>query len=84
MEGSGSDHLVAVKLLFRYVAGMQGHKLYYTRHEDGEPKLSATDLAGDLDTHKSTSSIIFFLSGNPITWQASKRKVVVLSLCESE
>jgi hypothetical protein len=32
----------------------------------------------------STSDIIFFQSGNPITWQASKQKVVALSSCEAE
>jgi len=26
------------------------------------------DLAGDVDTRKSTSGIIYFLAGNPITW----------------
>jgi hypothetical protein len=87
MEAPRSDHLAAVKRLLRYVAGTQGHGLYYTRHEDGEPKLvgyTDADLAGDVDTRKSTSGIIFFLSGNPITWQASKQKVVALSSWESE
>jgi hypothetical protein len=87
MEASLSDHLAVVKHLLRYVAGTKGHGLHYTRHRDGEPKLvgySDADLAGDIDTGKSTTGIIFFLSGNPITWQASKQRVVALSSCESE
>jgi hypothetical protein len=75
MEAPLSDHLAVVKHLLRYVAGTKGHGLHYTRHRDGEPKLvgyNDADLAGDIDTGKSTTGIIFFLDGNPITWQASK------------
>jgi hypothetical protein len=75
MEAPHSDHPTAVKRLLRYVAGTKGHGLHYTRHEDGEPKLvgyNDADLAEDVDTRKRTSGIIFFLGGNPITWQASK------------
>ena len=45
---------------------------------------SDADMAGDIDTRKSTTGIIFFLSGNIITWQSSKQKVVALSSCEAE
>jgi hypothetical protein len=87
MEAPREDHLITVKRMLRYVAGTQGHGLHYTKHEDGEPKLigySDADMAGDIDTHKSTSDIIFFLGGNPITWQVTKQKVVALSSCEEE
>jgi hypothetical protein len=30
-------------------------------------------MAGDVDTQRSTSWVIFFLGGNPITWQAAKQ-----------
>jgi hypothetical protein len=74
MEAPRSDHLVTIKRLLQYVVGTKGNGLHYTRHEDGEPKLvryNDADLAGDVDTCKRTSEIIF-LGGNPITWQASK------------
>jgi hypothetical protein len=41
-------------------------------------------MAGDIDTRKSTSGVIFFLGGNPITWQSVKQKVVALSSYEAE
>jgi hypothetical protein len=42
-----------------------------------------TDLAGDVDTRKSTSGIIvFFLGNNLISWLSQKQKVVALSTCE--
>jgi hypothetical protein len=62
MEAPREDHHVAIKHVLLYEAGMQGHGLHYTKHEDGEPK-----LIGDIDTRKSMSDVIFFLSGNPIT-----------------
>jgi hypothetical protein len=87
MEAPWEDHLITVKRVLRYVAGTQGHELHYTKHEDGEPKLigySDADMAGDIDTRKSTSGVIFFLGCNPITWQATKQKVMALSSCEAE
>jgi len=41
-------------------------------------------MAGDIDTHKSTSGILFFLGDNTITWQSQKQKIVALSSCEAE
>jgi hypothetical protein len=41
-------------------------------------------MAGDIDTRKSTSGILFFLGDNIITWQSQKQKIVALSSCEAE
>jgi len=45
---------------------------------------SDSDLAGDRDDSKSTSGLIFFLGGSPVSWQSQKQKVVALSSCEAE
>jgi hypothetical protein len=82
MEEPQADHLAVVKRVLRYVAGTRDHGLHYTRSEIGRPALvsySDADMAGDIDTHRSTSGVIYFLGGNPITWQLTKQKVVVLS-----
>jgi hypothetical protein len=87
MEAPREDHLIAVKRVLRYVAGTQGHGLHYTKHEEGMPKLigySDADMGGDIDDRKSTSGIVFFLAGNPVTWQTAKQRVVALSSCEAE
>jgi len=87
METPHEEHLVAVKRVLRYVAGTRHQCLYYTRREEGRARLrgfSDADMAGDIDTRKSTTGIIFFLGGNIITWQSSKQKVVALSSCEAE
>ena len=45
---------------------------------------SDNDLAGDLDSTKSTSGILFFLGESPISWQSTNQKVVTLSSGEVE
>ena len=87
MEAPHEEHMVAVKRVLRYVVGTRTHGLYYTRREEGRARLtrfSDADMAGDIDTRKSTTDIVFFLGGNIITWQSSKQKVVALSSCEAE
>jgi hypothetical protein len=88
MEEPRVDHLlVGIKRALRYVAGTQGHGLHYAKHGGGESKLigyNDADMASGVDTHKSTSGIIFFIGGNPITWQSCKQRVVTLSSCEAE
>jgi hypothetical protein len=87
MEQPAEEHLTGVKRVLRYLAGTRDHGLHYARHEEGCPRLigySDADMARDIDTRKSTNGVIFFLGGNPITWQSTKQKVVALSSCEAE
>jgi hypothetical protein len=85
METPASDHLVAVKHLLRYIAGTLNHGCVYLRG-DGEELtgFSDSDHAGDKDTRKSTSGVLFFLGSSPISWQSLKQKVVATSSCEAE
>ena len=45
---------------------------------------SDSDMAGDVDDHKSNHGMIYFLSGGVICWQWIKQKVVALSSCKAE
>lgn len=61
--------------------------MFYARKQRVQPALigfSDSDLAGDVDTRRSTSGIIIFLGNKPINWQSTKWKVVALSSCEVE
>jgi hypothetical protein len=74
-----------VKRIIRYVAGTLDHGLYYPRCP-GEAHLvwySDSDHAGDIDTSKSTSGILFFLDKCPISWLV-KQEVVAMSSCVAE
>jgi hypothetical protein len=75
-----------VKRIVRYVAGTIDLGLYYPRCP-GEAHLvgySDSDHAGDIDSSKSTSGILFFLVKCPISWQSVKQQVVAVSSCEAE
>jgi hypothetical protein len=64
MQRLTMEHQQAVKRIIRYVAGTLDHGLHYSRCL-GEAHLveySDSDHAGDIDTSKSTSGILFFFS----------------------
>jgi len=86
MEKPTTEHLAAVKRVLRYIAGTLDYGCFYTRKEKDALLVgfSDSDLAGDIDTRKSTTGVIYFLGKNIITWQSQKQKVVVLSSCEAE
>jgi hypothetical protein len=86
LQRSTTEHQQAVKRIIQYVAGTVDHGLYYLRWP-GEAHLvgySNSDHAGDIDTSKSTSGILFFFSKCLVSWQSVKQQVVVLSSCEAE
>lgn len=71
--------------IVRYVAGTIHYGCCYIK--GGERRLhgySDSDMAGDVDTRKSTTGILFFLGNNLVSWQSQKQRVVALSSCESE
>jgi hypothetical protein len=80
------EHLQAVKRILRYVAGTTEFGLHYTRASTAARFIgySDSDLAGDIDTSKSTTGSLFYYGGCLISWQSIKQKVVALSSCEAE
>jgi hypothetical protein len=75
-----------MKRIIRYVAGTLNHSLYYPRcpEEAHLVGYSDSDHAGDIDTSKSTSVILFFFGKCLVSWQSVKQQVVALSNCEAE
>jgi hypothetical protein len=62
MQRPTMEHQQAVKRIIRYIAGTLDQGIYYPRFP-GEAHLvgySNSDHAGDIDTSKSTSEILFF------------------------
>jgi hypothetical protein len=85
MESPASDHLAAVKQLLRYIAGTLNFGCRY--HYGDSATLvgfSDSDHAGNVDSRKSTSGVLFFLGESPISWQSKKQSVVAKSSCEAE
>jgi hypothetical protein len=86
MERPTVEHLQAVKRILRYVAGTLEYGLHYKR-APGTARFIGycdSDLAGDIDTSKSTSGTMFFLGDCLVSWQSIKQRVVALSSCEAE
>ncbi|WVZ94772.1 hypothetical protein U9M48_040631 [Paspalum notatum var. saurae] len=86
MEEPRMEHMAAMKQLLRYVKGTCDHGLHYTNNGGKLNLLGYSDsgMAGDVDGRKSTTRVIFFLGGNPVTWLSQKQRVVALSSCEAE
>jgi len=87
MEDPKASHWAAVKQILRYLSGTVNYGCIYRKLNTTETRLtgySDSDLAGDVDSRKSTSGVIFFLGESPISWQSAKQKVVALSSCEAE
>jgi hypothetical protein len=79
-------HQQTVKRIIRYVAGTLDHGLYYPRcpREAHLVGYSDSDHAGDIDTSKSMSGILFFFGKCLVSWKLVKQQVVALSSCEAE
>uniref|UniRef100_A0ACD6AX37 Uncharacterized protein n=1 Tax=Avena sativa TaxID=4498 RepID=A0ACD6AX37_AVESA len=86
MQRPTTEHQQAVKRIIRYVAGTLDHGLYYPRCPGAAHFVgySDSDHAGDIDTSKSTSGILFFLGKCLVSWQSVKQQVVAMSSCEAE
>jgi hypothetical protein len=85
MESPTAEHMVAIKRVLRYIAGTLHYGCYYQREKEAQlTGFSDSDLAGDLDTRKSTTGVLYFLGSSLITWQSQKQRVVALSSCEAE
>jgi hypothetical protein len=87
LEEPHEDHLAAVKHILRYLAGTCDRGLWFGKKErqgDTLTGYSDSHYAGDVDVRYSTTGVIFFLGGSPITWQSMKQKVVAQSSCEAE
>ncbi|CAL1406718.1 unnamed protein product [Linum trigynum] len=80
----GKEHWEAVKWILRYLRGSSKMSLCFG---DGEHVLvgyTDADMAGDVDSRRSTSGYLITLSGGAISWQSRLQKCVALSTTEAE
>ncbi|XP_014660193.1 uncharacterized protein LOC106804162 [Setaria italica] len=86
MQRPTTKHQQAVKRIIHYIAGTLDHGLFYPRCPGAAHffEYSDSDHAGNIDTSKSTSGILFFLRKCLVSWQLVKQQVVALSSYEAE
>ena len=86
MQRPTMEHLQAIKRIIRYVASTLDYGLHYPRCPGVAYFIgyNDSDHTGDIDTGKSTSGMMFFLSKCLVSWQSVKQQVVALSSCEAE
>ena len=83
LENLGESHWEAVKCVFRYLAGMQGHALTYggERHE----LTGYTDADGSSQDHwRAISGYAFTIDRGTISWSSRKQELIVLSTAKAE
>ena len=79
------DHWVAVKHIFRYLAGTIEYGLVYAKDSLVECcGYSDADWAGDADDRKSTSGYVFQVGNGSVSWKCNKQTCVALSTAEAE
>lgn len=84
MSNPGRPHWEAVKWIMRYLRGSSKLKLCFG---NGKPVLvgyTDADMAGDVDSRKSTSGYLITYSGGAVSWKSKLQKCVALSTTEAE
>ena len=76
---------VAVKRIFKYLAGTVEVGIQYSRDVKGQMICYPdADFAGDTRSRHSTSGYVVLLSSGPVSWFSQKQRTVALSTTESE
>ncbi|GAA0145952.1 transmembrane signal receptor [Lithospermum erythrorhizon] len=78
------EHWEAVKWTFRYLKGTSDMCICYDKQGAVLEGFTDVDVAGDLDSKKSTSGYLFTFAGGAISWQSKLQRCIALSTTEAE
>jgi len=84
MANPGKLHWDAVKSIMRYLKGTENKCLCYGKEPLELKGFCDSNMAGDVDTHKSTSGYVYTLAGSAVPWCSRLQKIVALSTTEAE
>ncbi|MCO5603651.1 hypothetical protein L7F22_057802 [Adiantum nelumboides] len=84
MANPGRLHWDAVKSIMRFFKGTKNKCLCYGKRPLELKRFCDSDMAGDVDTRKSTSGYVFTLAGGAVSWCSRLQKIVALSTTEAE
>jgi len=77
-------HWSAVKRVLRYLKGTQSLGIWLGGGGEEVVLYGDADFAADADTRKSTSGLIGFLRGGPVSWASRRQSTVATSTTQSE
>ena len=84
MSRPGKQHQEIVKWILRYLKGSIDTCLCFTSASLKLQGYVDVDLAGDIDSRKSSTGFVFTLGGATISWASNLQKIIVLSTTEAE
>ncbi|KAH9307354.1 hypothetical protein KI387_035265, partial [Taxus chinensis] len=84
MSDPGKEHWQAVKWILRYLRGTMGTVLCYSGSDTTLRGYVDSDMAGDVDSRRSTTGYIYTVGGTTVSWISRLQKLVALSTTEAE
>lgn len=84
LSNPGKEHWNAVKWIMRYLRGTSNFGLCFGSDTPELVGYADADMAGDIDTRKSTSGYLITFAGGAVSWQSRLQKCVALSTTEAE
>ena len=84
MADPGRAHWEAIKSIMRYLKGTKSKCICYGKGQMELQGFCDSDMAGDVDTRKSTSGYVFTLAGGAVSWCSRLQRIVALSTTEAE
>jgi len=84
LSNPGKEHWNAVKWILRYLCGTTSLKLCFGGDKPTLVGYTDSDMAGDVDSRKSTSGYLIKFAGGVVAWQSRLQRCVALSTTEAE
>ncbi|CAA0827424.1 Uncharacterized mitochondrial protein AtMg00810 [Striga hermonthica] len=84
LSNPGKDHWEAVKWILRYLRGSANKSLSFGKGNQVLEGYTDADMAGDLDSRKSTLGFVFTFAEGAVSWQSKLQKFVALSTTEAD
>lgn len=84
LSNPGKEHWAAVKWILRYLRGTSKVCLCFGNGKYVLDGFTDADMAGDVDSRKSTSGYLITFAGGAVSWQSKLKKCVALSTTEAE
>jgi hypothetical protein len=84
-----AKHVGTVKRVLRYLAGTIDYGITYTRQQKASAAVELqgfcdSDWANNPEQRKSTTGIVYELSGGAIAWMSRRQSIIALSTAEAE